>query len=241
MDDFLYGSTDSQFTTWFNDKMSERFNIGESSPLTWFLGISLKWGDGSLTMKHQGYVSNLLRKHGKVASTQLADKLELTKDQMPEDGLDEQQQMLRHDYRGLVGSIGCPSLSTRPDLVFPAHLFSRFLSNPGFSHCQAAKHVLRYLRGTADVGITFMKCDDTGLNGYTDSDYASCKDDRRSITGFCFNVGSGAISWAARRQTCVSTSTTQAELHALSEAAKEAVHLRGIMDSWRIHSDDFVH
>ena len=91
------------------------------------------------------------------------------------------------------------------------------------------------------MGITFMKCDDTGLNGYTDSDYASCKDDRRSITGFCFNVGSGAISWAARRQTCVSTSTTQAELHALSEAAKEAVHLRGIMDSWRIHSDDFVH
>ena len=81
------------------------------------------------------------------------------------------------------------------------------------------------------MGITFMKCDDTGLNGYTDSDYASCKDDRRSITGFCFNVGSGAISWAARRQTCEATSTTEAELHALSEAVKEAVHLRGILDT----------
>ena len=81
------------------------------------------------------------------------------------------------------------------------------------------------------MGITFMKCDDTGLNGYTDSDYASCKDDRRSITGFCFNVGSGAISWAARRQTCVATSATEAELHALSEAVKEAVHLRGILDT----------
>ena len=80
---------------------------------------------------------------------------------------------------------------------------------------------------TADVGITFMKCDDTGLNGYTDSDYGSCKDDRRSITGFCFNVGSGAISWAARRQTCAST--TEAELHALSEAVKEAVHFRGTL------------
>ena len=40
VDDILYGSTDSQFTSWFNDKMSERFNIGESGPLTWFLGIS---------------------------------------------------------------------------------------------------------------------------------------------------------------------------------------------------------
>ena len=82
VDDIFYGSTDSQFTTLFNDKMSERFNICESGPLTWFLGISFKWDDGSLTMNHPGYVSNLLRKHCmgecKVASTSLADKLELT-------------------------------------------------------------------------------------------------------------------------------------------------------------------
>ena len=235
MDEFLYGSIDSQFTTWFNDKMNERFNIGESGPQTWFLGISFKWGDSSLTMKHQGYVSNLLCKHDmgecKAASTPLADKLELTKDQMPEDGSDGQQQMFRHDYRGLVSSIAYLALSTQPDLEFPAHLISRFLSNPGFAHWQAEKHVLRYLRGTSNVGITFMKCDDTGLNGYTDSDYANRKDDRRSITGFCFNVGSGAISWAARRQTCVATSTTEAELHALSKAVKEAVHLRVILDT----------
>ena len=171
-----------------------------------------KCGADSLIMKHQWYASNLLHKHGmaecKAASTSLADKLELTKDQMPEEGSDEQQQLLRNDYRGLVGSIAYLSLSTRPDLTFPAHLLSRFLSNPGFAHWQAAKHGLRYLRGTTDVGITFMKCDDTGLNGYTDSSYTICKDDRRSITGFCFNVGSGEISWAARRQTYVATSTT---------------------------------
>ena len=77
------------------------------------------------------------------------------------------------------------------------------------------------------MDITFIKCDDAGLKGYTDLDYASCKDDRRSITGFYFNVGSGAISWAARRQTCKATSTIEAELHALSEAVKEAVNLRG--------------
>ena len=137
--------------------------------------------------------------------------------------------MMRHDYRGLVGSIAYLSLSTRPDLAFLVHLFSRFPSNHGIAQWQAAKHVLRYVRGSADVGITFMKCDDTGLNGYTDSDNANCKNVRRSIIGFCFNVGSGAISWAARRQTCVATSTTEAELHAFSEAVKEAVHLQGVL------------
>ena len=179
VDDILYGSTDSQYTTWFNDKMGELLNIDESDPLRWFLGISFKCGDSSLTMKHQGYVSNLLRKHGmsecRAASTPLADKLELTNDQMIEDGSDEQQQMLRHDYRGLVGSTAYFSMSFRPDLAFPAHLLSRsrFLSNPGFAHWQAAKHVLHYLRGPAGLGVIFMKCYDTGLNKYTDSDYAS--------------------------------------------------------------------
>ena len=101
----------------------------------------------------------------KAAPTPLADKLDLTKDQLPEDGSNEQQQMLRHDYRGQVGIFAYLSRSTRPDLALPADLLSRFLSNPQFAHWQAAKHVLRYLRGTADVGITFMNCDDTGLNG----------------------------------------------------------------------------
>ena len=232
VDDIFYSSTDNQFTKWFNDKISERFNIGKSGSSTRFLGISFKWDDGSLTMKHQGCVSKLLRKHGmgecKAASTPLAEKLEMTKDQIPEDGSDEQQQTLRNEHTGQVGSIAYLSLSTLHDLAFPVHLHSRFLSNPVFAHWQEAKHVLRYLRGRADVGITFMKCDDTGLNGYTDSDCASSKEDRRGITGFCFNVGSGAISWAARRQIRVATSTTEVDLHALSEAVKKAVHLRGL-------------
>ena len=147
---------------------------------------------------------------------------------MTEGESDEQQQMLRHDSRGLDGSIAYLFLSTLPGLASPptdvAHLLSRFLSNRGFAHWQAAKHVLRYLRSTADVGITLMKNNDTGLNGYTDSDYASCRDYRQSITGFCFKVGSGALSWAAKRQTCVATATTESELHALSEAVKEAIH-----------------
>ena len=88
----------------------------------------------------------------KAASTPLADKLELTKDQLPQDGSNEQQQMLRHDDRGLVGSIAYLSLSTRPDLAFPADLFSRFLSNPRFAHWQAAKHPVTLPQGHSSRG-----------------------------------------------------------------------------------------
>ena len=75
------------------------------------------------------------------------------------------------------------------------------------------------------------ECPDVGLLENIGADYATCKDDRRSITGFCFHVGSGAISWAASLQTCAATPTTEAGVHALSESFKEAVHLRGILGS----------
>ena len=235
VDDILSCSTDPTFDEWFKKRISQRFTIGETGPLTWFLGTSFNWDRGEVTISHQGYVRNFLRKHGmdqcKAASTPLAEKTELSKDQMPEDGSDAQKEMKGLDYRGIVGSIAYLSLTTRPDLAYAAHLLARFLSNPGQAHWQAAKHVLRYLQGTSDVGITYRKGGDSGLTGYADADYASCKDDRRSITGFCFNLGSGAISWAARRQTCVATSTTEAEVHAVSEATKEAVHLQGILEA----------
>ena len=79
------------------------------------------------------------------------------------------------------------------------------------------------------MGICYHRAGGTVLTGYTDSDWAASKDDRKSVSGYCFNIGSGTISWAARRQTCVATSTAEAELHALSEATKECMHLTGIL------------
>ena len=68
-----------------------------------------------------------------------------------------------------------------------------------------------------------------GPDLWTGSDYASCKNERRSYIDFCFIVGSRVISWYARRQKCVATSTTETEFDALSEAGKGVLNLWG---SW---------
>ena len=107
------------------------------------------------------YICNLLQKFGtencKLASTPLAEKLVLSKGDSPNHGSEEENQMKQMDYRGLVGSISYLALTTRPDLAFSAHLLSRFLCNPGLAHWQAARHVLRYLKGTSEVGLTHWK------------------------------------------------------------------------------------
>ena len=188
-----------------------------------------------MSLSHSTYISNLLTKFGmencKPVSTPLAEKLTLSKVDSPVNGSDEEKQPKQLDYRGLVGSMSYLARTTRPDLAFSAHLHSRFLSNLGQAHWQAAKHVLRYLRGTLDVGQTFWRASRAHLTGFSDYDYATCKDDHKSVAGYCFNYGSAAISYSSKKQTCVATSFTEAELHALNEASKEALHLQAILQT----------
>ena len=102
---------------------------------------------------------------------------------------------------------------------------------PTEAHWHAAKGVLRYLKGTASLGVTFGGSDSrsnsqTGgrsraVLGYCDADYAGDVDTRRSTTGYVFLYNDGAISWSSRRQPTVAASTTEAEYMAEAAAAKE--------------------
>ncbi len=69
------------------------------------------------------------------------------------------------------------------------------------------------------------------LTGFSDADCATCKEDRKSMAGHCFNFGSASISWSSKKQTCLATSSIETELLALSEATNEARHLRTILET----------
>ena len=101
---------------------------------------------------------------------------------------------------------------------------------PGREHWQAVKWILRYLKGTTDVGLIFdrAKMSDSVV-GYVDSDFAGDLDKRRSLTGYLFTLSGSVISWKATLQTTVALSTTEAEYMALAEAVKEAIWLQGLV------------
>ena len=65
--------------------------------------------------------------------------------------------------------------------------------------------------------------------GYTDSDFQSYKNVRKSTSGFVFTLGGGATSWRSVKQSCIADSTTEAEYVAALEATKEAVWLRNFL------------
>ena len=99
-------------------------------------------------------------------------------------------------YRQMIGSL----TNTRLDIFFAVNTLSQFLTDPRHVHLIAAKHILRYLRGTIDYGLKYEVNQKINLEGYVDSDWAGSAIDRKRTIGCCFSMGSGVISWFRRKQ-----------------------------------------
>jgi transposase InsO family protein len=138
-------------------------------------------------------------------------------------------------YQSAVGALMYAAQGTRPDIAYAMTVLSQFNSAPSAEHWKAVKRVMRYLRGTTHYGITYRGLDSSmeepTLHGYCDSNYAEDLNDRKSVTGYAFLLSGAAVSWQAKKQPSVATSTTEAEYMAASEAAKEAIWWRSFMVS----------
>jgi hypothetical protein len=133
-------------------------------------------------------------------------------------------------FRSLVGNLMYLT-ATRPDIMFAVSLISRFMEAPYSEHWEAAKRILRYVKGTTDYGIFYQANVPITLFGYTDSDLAGSVDDSKSTSGYAFSIGSGVICWSSKKQPIVALSTTEAEYIAASFAGCQIVWLRGILEN----------
>ncbi|KAE8542213.1 hypothetical protein D1P53_001698 [Cryptococcus gattii VGV] len=120
---------------------------------------------------------------------------------------------------------------TRPDLAHAASVLSRFISKWNESHWLAAKHCLRYIRGTSDLSLVFDAHSSKQVAlGYVDADWGGDLDTRRSTTGYVFKVYGGVVAWKSKRQPTVALLTTEAEYMASADAAKQAIWLRLLLE-----------
>lgn len=131
----------------------------------------------------------------------------------------------KYPYRELVGSLMYLAVATYPDISYAVGNISRYMEKPTIVHEQAAKRILKYLKGTCSYGIFYSSDGTYQMNGYSDADYAGDIETRRSTSGYVFLYGSGTISWCSERQKSVSLSTTESEYIAASNAIKELVWL----------------
>ncbi|XP_074361226.1 secreted RxLR effector protein 161-like [Apium graveolens] len=108
---------------------------------------------------------------------------------------------------------------TRPDIAFAVGIISRFMEHPTVMHMNAAKRVLRYIKGTLDYGLVYSRENSNNvLTGYSDSDLAGNIEDRKSTGGVAFYLNDSLITWMSQKQKCV-LSSCEAEFMAATAAA----------------------
>jgi Reverse transcriptase (RNA-dependent DNA polymerase) len=136
-------------------------------------------------------------------------------------------------YRSGVGTLLQFANKTRPDITNPVRELSKGMDKATPSALKEMYRIIKYLIQTKDYGLKLAPTghdnmnDDWKMTIYTDSDWASCKDDRKSITGFAIFL----IMWRSQSQKCVSLSSTEAEYYATSEATKEIKFIVQVMES----------
>ncbi|KAJ9528764.1 hypothetical protein QJQ45_000028 [Haematococcus lacustris] len=225
---------DTTGLAYVNKQMSSAFKLKDLGEARWFLGMQLTRdrAEGTIKLDQQKFVQELVTANSKSAAHSkplpMAPAVKLVREG---DALDT----TLHHYSALVGSLLYLTCCTRPNIAFVVGALARHMSAPTKQHWLAACSVLCYLKGTADQGLLFGGV--SGLQGFSDADYAGDKDTARSTTGYIFTLNGGAISWSSRLQPTVAMSTAEAEYMATSSAAKEALWLRKLMRDLQLDAE----
>ena len=213
--------------------LSSQFEMKDLGEASYILGIKLMRDRKRrmLGLSQASYIDAILARFSMQDSKKgflpFRHGISLSKDQCPKTP-DEMEKMKAVPYASAVGSLMYAMLCTRPDICFAVGMVSRYQSNPGQVHWTAVKHIIKYLKRTRDYMLVYQSVSLVPC-GYTDSDFMSDKDSRKSTSGYVFTLGGGAISWRSVKQSCIADSTMEAEYVAASEAAKEAVWLRNFL------------
>ncbi|TXG58154.1 hypothetical protein EZV62_015983 [Acer yangbiense] len=136
-----------------------------------------------------------------------------------EDGVAKVDERL---YRTLIGCLMYLT-ATRPDIMNAISLLLRYMHCASEIHFQAAKRIVRYIKGMIDYGLRFCQVKNFTLHGYFDSDWAGCVDDTRSTLGYCFSFGFTIFSWCSKKQEVRAQSTVEAEYVAVAAAVNQAL------------------
>jgi hypothetical protein len=206
--------------------LMQKYEMRDLGKLSWFLGIRIirDRSQRRLWLCQDAYIKKIANTFHltdrKPPTTPLA--VEELVPKLPNDKQATPQEI--YLYQRKVGSLLYATTVTRPDAARAANKLSEFLINPSARHQEAVDRAILYLYGTSNLAIEYSaSIDQSATVCASDAAYADDPATRHSTEGYLFKLFNGPIDWRSTKQKTVTTSSTEAELLALSHASKEVI------------------
>ena len=252
VDDMLVAGRSKLQLASFKVAFGKRFAIKDLGEARYYLGMDIVRDRAARTIKlsQRQYTADVLEQFGMDLSAPVSTPMLEGEKLLRASNTTVEQRLLTNAlaavYRSLVGSLMYLANCTRPDIALAVGCLARHMATPTEAHLQAAKRVLRYLKGTATLGLVYsgeglVLSGDARYGefvlGYADADYAGCLDTRRSTTAYVVQANGTATAWQSKLQPTVAASTTEAEYMAAASAAREMLWQRKLMSDFGVLGD----
>ncbi|KAK9064777.1 hypothetical protein SSX86_016159 [Deinandra increscens subsp. villosa] len=230
VDDILLTGNDHLEMTALKSFLHNTFKIKDLGSLHYFLGLEIVSHPAGYSMTQKKFALDLLKEFDDPQLPAVHSPLPVHL-QLPLNMGDSISDPLQ--YRRLVGKLNYLT-HTRPDLSFAVQFLSQFMQNPKQPHWDAAMYTLRYVRNTSSHGLFFNNSSDFKLEAYCDSDWASCPNTRRSISGYFVLLGGSPISWKSKKQATISLSSAEAEYRSMRRVTAELAWLTRLLHEFNL-------
>ncbi|XP_019190781.1 PREDICTED: uncharacterized protein LOC109185254 [Ipomoea nil] len=195
VDDILVASSELILIQQLKDVLDKAFRIKDLGVLGYFLGIEAKVSTAGLNLCQRKYAVYILSDAG------FTDCKPVNTPMVPGTHLFQEDGTALTDpgsYRRLIGIL-LYLTATRPNITYTVHKLSQFVSSPTDRHMAAAHRILRYIKGSPSQGLFYPATTTLQLKAFSDSDWASCADTRKSVTGYCIFLDTSLISWKSKK------------------------------------------
>jgi hypothetical protein len=237
VDDIIFGSTNDKFCEEFSRIMTKRFEMSMMGELKLFLGFQIKQMKEGTFLCQTKYVKDMLKRFDMADSKPIKIPMALNGHlDLNEEGKSVDQKV----FRSMIGSL-IYLCASRPDIMLSVCMCARFQANPKECHLMTVKRIFRYLVHTPNLGFWYPKGSTFDLLGYSDSDYAGCKVDRKRTIGTCQFLGRSLVSWSSKKQNSVALSTVEAEYVAVGACYAQLLWMKQTLNDYgcslvRFHS-----
>ncbi|MBW0586626.1 hypothetical protein O181_126341, partial [Austropuccinia psidii MF-1] len=146
--------------------------------------------------------------------------------------------VLNGNYHSAIGSLSYLITATRPDLSFAISALSQFLESPGIQHWHAFLHVLKYLKGTSSIGLTYCRNNQEPPTAYSDADWGNRRVSRQSVTGYLVTIHNNLVICKTRKQPTISLSSAESEYKSLTDLSFKLMWFRQLCKEIPIYTEN---